>query len=322
MKAGLKDSKILFCALVMLVLGTSSQAATVTVQVIKSDELKAYEEAYSGFQKVVQENLKETKFREVQFQEHILKMKPDENDEILKEISHGSDLILTIGTEATKFASERIKDRPIIFCMVLDPVGSGLVRSWVPSGNNLTGASLDIPVRTQFEKFKLLVPSLKKLGVLYTSETESGVKYAEVVAKSLGIDLVSAKITSEKEIPQSLEGLKERTQGLWSVPDRTIFSPSSTEQILLFTLRNGIPFMGLSSAYVKAGALFALNCDYEEIGEQAGEAALLVLCGNLPTEVPITTPRKLCLSLNQKTAERIGIKIPESLLKTAEEIIR
>ena len=314
--------KGLLGGLTILFLGTISQGSTITIQVIKSGEVLAYEEAYSGFQKAVRGNLNETKFSEVQFKEHVLKFKPDENEEILKEISNGSDLILTIGTEAAKLVNKRIRNLPIVFCMVLDPLENGLVQSSAPSRNNLSGSCLDIPLKVQFEKFKLIVPKLRSLGVLYTSETEYKVKNAEIVAKSLGIDLVSVKISSEKEIPPSLERLKEQTQGLWSVPDGTIFSPSSTEQILLFTLRNGIPFMGLSSVYVKAGALFALDCDYEDIGKQAGEVALLILCGNFPYEVPITAPRKIYLCINQKTAERIGIEIPAALLKTAEEVIR
>jgi putative ABC transport system substrate-binding protein len=313
----LKNFKALFWGLMIYLLGLTSQGSALTIQVIKSQELKAYDEAYSGFQKVLRENLKE-----VQFKEYVLKNNSEENEKTLKELQKSSSLILTIGTEATKLVSKRIKDKTIIFCMVLDPSGSGLVESLAPSGNNLSGSSLDIPVKMQLEKFKLLVPNLKSLGVLYTSETEGKVKKAEVVAKGLGINLVSVKITSEKEIPQSLEWLKRQTQGLWSVPDGDIFSPSSTEQILLFTLRNGIPFMGLSSVYVRAGALFALDCDYVDTGKQAGEIALLVFSGKYPSEIPIATPRKIYLSLNQRTAQRIGLKTPEALLKTAEEVIR
>lgn len=309
--------KALWCGLIILFLGTISQGSTLAIQVIKSGEVKAYEEAYSGFQKVIRESIKD-----VQFHEHVLKSESDESETILKQIESSSSLILTIGTEATKFVSTRIKDRPVIFCMVLDPIGSGFVESLTSSGNNLTGSSLDIPVKVQMEKFKLLVPELKSLGVLYTSETEDKVKKAEAVAKSSGVNLVSVKISSEKEIPRSLEWLKEQTQGLWSVPDGTIFSSSSTGQLLLFTLRNGIPFMGLSSVYVRAGALFSLDCDYVDIGKQAGETALLILNGKQPSEVPITTPRKMSLSINQKTAERIGIEIPAALLKIAEEIIK
>ena len=313
----LKNFKALFWGLMIYLLGLTSQGSALTIQVIKSQELKAYDEAYSGFQKVLRENLKE-----VQFKEYVLKNNSEENEKTLTELQKSSSLILTIGTEATKLVSKRIKDRTIIFCMVLDPAGSGLVESLAPSGNNLSGSSLDIPVKEQLEKFKLLVPGLKNLGVLYTTETEGKVKKAVVVARGLGINMVSVKISSEKEIPQSLEWLKEQTQGLWSVPDGLIFSCSSTEQILLYTLRNGIPFMGLSSVYVKAGALFALDCDYTDTGKQAGEITLLVLSGKRPSEVPITTPRKIYLSLNKKTAERIGLQIPESLLTITEEIIR
>jgi len=313
----LRDMKLYLGGFLIFLFGLTAQGSSLTIQVIKSSGVKAYDEAYSGFQKVINGNLKD-----VQFEEHILSSDIAENEKLIEQIKGNSALILTIGSEVTKFVSKRIKDHPVIFCMVLDPVESGLVESLAPSGNNLTGSSLDIPVRMQFERFKLLVPNLKILGVLYTSETEGKVRRAEVVANGLGINLVSVRISSEKEIPQSLELLKGQIQGLWSVPDGVIFSPSSTEQILLYTLRNGIPFMGLSSVYVKAGALFALDCDYVDIGKQAGEVALLILCGNLPSEVPITVPRKIYLTLNQKTAERIDLRVSKNILNVAEEVIR
>ena len=85
----------------------------------------------------------------------------------------------------------------------------------------------------------------------------------------------------------------EMVDALWSVADSTVFSPGSTKFILLHTLRNKIPFIGLSPAFVKAGALMALAADYQEVGTQCGELAVRVLSGYQPSSLPITMPEKI-----------------------------
>jgi putative ABC transport system substrate-binding protein len=87
--------------------------------------------------------------------------------------------------------------------------------------------------------------------------------------------------------------------------------------ILLYTLQNKIPFMGLSPAFVKAGALLALDADYQEVGAQCGGLAAKILTGDRPSSLPITTPQRATLHVNLNTAEIIGIKIPANRLKGA-----
>jgi len=89
------------------------------------------------------------------------------------------------------------------------------------------------------------------------------------------------------------------------------------EFIFLYTLRNKLPFMGLSPAFVKAGALMALAVDYQEVGAQCGGLAARILSGESPSSLPVTTPHKAILHINLKTAETIGIKIPAERLKGA-----
>jgi putative ABC transport system substrate-binding protein len=232
------------------------------------------------------------------------------------------DLIVTIGSRSTAMVSQKIKDIPIIFCMVLNPVSSGFIQSMRSSGNNLSGASLDIPVKIQLEKFKLIVPKLKKLGVLFTQDSKQVIIEAKRVCKNIGIELVPELIYSEKEIPGAVEALAQEVDGLWAVADTIIFTPQSTQHILLYTLRNGLPFMGLSPSFVKAGALFTLACDHKDVGRQAGELALGVLSGEEPLEVPITIPRMIYLCLNLRTAEQINLKIPEKIVSVAKEVFK
>ncbi|MFQ6031745.1 MAG: ABC transporter substrate-binding protein, partial [Candidatus Zixiibacteriota bacterium] len=238
------------------------------------------------------------------------------------------DLIVTIGSRSTAIVSQKIKDIPTVFCAVLNPVSSGFVQSMRssahrdPAERNLTGASLDIPVRIQLEKFKLIVPKLKRLGVLFTQDSKRVIVEADKVCRNIGIELVPELISSGKEVPGAVEALAQEVDGLWAVADTIIFTPQSTQYILLYTLRNGLPFMGLSPSFVKAGALFTLACDHKDVGRQAGELALRILSGEKPSQVPITTPRMIYLCLNLRTAEQIDLKIPEKIVSVAKEVFK
>ena len=101
------------------------------------------------------------------------------------------DLILTTGTSATEFAKKNFKDIPIVFSSVMYPIVSGFVESFNRPGGNITGASLSIPPKTQFEYFKMIVPNLKAIGVLYTDNTESLIPQAKQVAKNLNRELIA-----------------------------------------------------------------------------------------------------------------------------------
>jgi putative ABC transport system substrate-binding protein len=87
-------------------------------------------------------------------------------------------------------------------------------------------------------------------------------------------------------------------------------------------LKTGVPFIGLSSAFVKAGALMALSCDYTDIGIQAAETAKRILDGENPKDIPIAVPRKVLLCINMRTAKHIGLNIPTSIIELADEVIR
>jgi putative ABC transport system substrate-binding protein len=255
--------------------------------------------------------------------EYDLSVESTEEGQIAQKITDlKPDLIVTIGSRSTAILSQKIKDIPIVFCMVLNPVSSGFVQDMRTSGNNLTGASLDIPLRIQLEKFKLIVPKLKKLGVLFTQDSKQVILEAKSICQSIGIELVPQLIYSEKEIPGAVETLAQKVEGLWAVADTTIFTPQSTQYLLLYTLRNGLPLMGLSPSFVEAGALFTLACDHKDVGRQAGESALRILSGEAPSQIPVTIPRMIYLCLNLRTAEQIDLEIPDNIVSVAKEVFK
>ena len=300
----------------MLLFGDVAFSEEKRIVIVKSSNSPSFQAATQGVKKEIRKGDIHPVFIEYDFPLDL----PDEQ-QIVKRIRElNPDLIVTIGSKSTAFFSKQIKNIPIVFSAVLNPISSGFARSMWSSGNNLTGASLDIPIRTQLEKFKLIVPGLQKVGVIFTHDSEPVVREAKRVCKEIGLELVPVAISSEKEIPEVIEDLGQKVDGLWAVADTIIFTPQSTQYLLLYTLRNGIPFMGPFPSFVKAGALFTLAWNNKDVGRQSGELVLRVLAGEDPKQIPITTPRMIYLILNSRTAEQINLKIPPHIVSVAKEV--
>jgi putative ABC transport system substrate-binding protein len=283
------------------------------IVIVKSREIEPYEIALRSFRRTLN-----NKGFEPVVNEYVLPEANRDKEALLADIRRRDPrLIVTLGSAATSYVSKAIKNIPVTFCMVLNPLASGFIRNMSGSGNNVTGASLDISVATQFEALRTFVPSLKKIGVLYNpQETEAVIQQARRAAKELDMELVAIAVNSEDKIPDALRSLSKSVDAIWSVADGTVFS-SGSQEFILYTLQNKIPFMGLSPAFVKAGALLALDADYQDIGAQCGGLAAKILAGDSPSSLPTTTPQKTTLYVNLKTAETIGLKVPSERLKGA-----
>ena len=227
-------------------------------------------------------------------------------------------LIHTIGTQAARLAGESFKDIPIVFSMVLNPVDSGLVKGMNSSGNNLTGASMDIPASVQFRKIKALFPDGRRMGVIYNpSETGKMVEAAKDASAKLGMEILGVAVDEPSGVPVALGELLGKVDLLWSVADSHVFTRETSRELLSVTLKNKLPFVGLSPAFVKAGALMAFEMDPFDMGRQAADAAKRVLMGEKPSNVPISTPLKVRTVLNSNTIDLLDIRIPEKEMTSA-----
>jgi len=291
---GVRSTRYL-CAL-FLFLAAPVIAADDLIVVLKSREIEPYETALKSFSDSLRANGHDPRVRQ-----YLLPADNGSANELLRDIRRQKPrLILSVGSSATSQVSKAVHDTPVVFCMVLNPVASGFVQSMNAPGNNITGAALDIPARVQFEALRSLVPSVRKVGVIYNPrETGSVVRSAARAAEEIGLELIAIPITSEDRVPEALEALEQKVDALWSVADSTAFSSGSVEFILLHTLRNKIP------------------SDYEAVGLQCGEQAAKILGAAPPSSLPVTTPRNPTLHVNLKTAETIGLDIPPERLKGA-----
>ena len=165
-----------------------------------------------------------------------------------------------------------------------------------------------MPPRQQLETLHALVGA-RRIGVIYNpAETALVVAEARRAARRAGLELVPIEVHDSKDVLPALEKLDASIEALWSVADRTVLARGIVERVLLHTVETGLPFMGLSPQYVRAGALLAISTSYEENGRQAARLVEQVLAGRPAGSLPVSIPEQIAVVFNPRTAERLDLE--------------
>jgi putative ABC transport system substrate-binding protein len=229
---------------------------------------------------------------------------------------NGTSLILALGSLALETADREAAGIPIVAGMVLREAD-------IRRGRGVTGVFLEFPIETQFAWLLHLMPEVRRIGVVFNpAENRGTIETAGKVASRMGLELLAREVTTPPELPGALESLANRADVLWGISDNVVVTPQTARSILLFSFRNRIPFIGLSTAWVKAGAFYALDRDYRDIGRQCAELAVKVLAGADAGSLAPVPPRRVTYSLNLKTAEQMKMHVPSSLSRAAEQLFQ
>ena len=234
-------------------------------------------------------------------------------------VSNNKDLILAIATPAAQAAYNSTKKIPILVTAVTDPVKSGLIKSMNKPETNVTGTSDALPMDKQFQLIKKLSPNCKKVGILYnTSEANSEfqINAAKEQAKNFNLELVVAGIASSNDLSQTLNSLLSNIDVLYTPTDNLI--ASSMSLISSKCIEKKIPIIGAEKAHVDAGALATEGIDYYKLGFQTGLMAAEILNGKKPQDMPIQTLKETKLIINENTAKKLNITIPDDIRSKAE----
>ena len=279
---------------------------------LKSADVDVYNEVLEGFKSISRRPIISEYDMEGDFQK---------GKKFLARLKSGPkpDLILAIGIWALQVVVEEIRDIPVVFAMVLNPttvIGQ--------EAHNITGASMNVPIEQQIALLKGVSPQVKRIGVIYDpSKTGFLVRQAERIARDQGVRLVTKAIASSKDSFAALDAMQGEIDALWILPDLTVLAPESVQYMLLFSFRNKIPVLGLSENQARMGALLGLSFESgRDIGSQAGELANEILAGRSAEEIPFTTARKVRLTVNLKTASKLGLQIPKEIIDQADVVIR
>jgi putative ABC transport system substrate-binding protein len=288
------------------------------IAVVKSLDLPEYNAAYEGF--LAEVTAQGHKVKATPF---ILDRDPQKLEATCQAISDSKpDLIFALGTRAAREVAKRETTIPIVYAMVLAMPDDSRGGPFLRAQSNLTGATLNIPMETQLDEIQRVFPTAKRIGVLSDpSKTKSIVAAARFMVESRGLSMHVAWASSEAEVPDAVRQIRDSIDVLWMLPDETILTPRSARFIIFELIKAGIPVVGLSGAYVKAGALMALECNYNDIGHQSGEIAARILSGTAPQQVPQTVPRAFTRTLNLKVREHMKTPIDESVIEDSNVVI-
>jgi putative ABC transport system substrate-binding protein len=230
-------------------------------------------------------------------------------------------VVVTVGSFATSVVlAAKDVAVPVVFSMVLYPAESGFLARR-PAG--VTGVALDVPPEVQLGTVRRLVPSARRVGVLYNpAETGRIVAAARTAAERAGLVLVAREVAESGAAVGGLEALAQEVDVVWSVADGTVFTSQTTSALILAALRRRLPLFGLSQSHVRAGALAATVVDYADVGRQTAEATLRVLRGTPASEIPVATPRRPGFVLNVRTAGHLGLQVAPDVVADAVEVVR
>ncbi|MFZ4856530.1 MAG: ABC transporter substrate-binding protein [Desulfuromonadaceae bacterium] len=226
------------------------------------------------------------------------------------------DLILSLGTSATVPLSREIKDVPIVFSVVYDPVDAGIATSWKSSGNNTTGSSPLVPMSKLMDSLKKLAP-VKRLAVLYTpgeKNSETQVRELQKLENSYKIKVLPVRLENAGEVERLLPEVLRASDALYITGSNVVNSKIQTI-VDLSAKAKVITITHLEDLIVK-GVLMGVVADSYSGGRASGEKAVKILKGAMPSSIPISISTKNSVILNMNTVKKGAFVIPAEFMKT------
>ncbi len=242
--------------------------------------------------------------------------------EIENLLAQNVDMLFTVGTLPTVQAKPAVAgtDIPVVFGPITNPVGRGLVESIAHPGGNLTGTQSGGEIPKALEWLVTITPEAKKVYVPYNPDDAVSVDILGALAEvpsQLGIELVIEEVHSVEEAVAAIESLPEDVDAIFRLPSPTL-DPKNNE-LSRAAIKRGLP-MGAGLPLDEA-VLLTLTVDFFEVGKQTASLADQIRQGVKPADLPVQTG-EIVLTINLKTAETIGIDIPDELLRQADTVIR
>lgn len=237
-----------------------------------------------------------------------------------KFVGDKADIIIPITTPSAQPVVAATRSIPIVFSGVTDPVAAKLVKSWEPSGTNVTGISDYKAIAPQVKLIQTLVPDLKAVGYVYSAgEVNSAIVLEELKqeAQKQGFTVVPVAVQRSADIGTAARSLNGKVQAIYISEDNAVVS--AYEALHKAALEAKIPVIAADRDTVQRGAVAAYAVNQYDIGVATGKVAARVLKGEKAGTIPTQEVSKLELSINTKTAKELGINVPESLIKEAKE---
>jgi len=306
--------RVLFAVLLSGFMLYSGEVRAEKIGIILFSEENRYTEAAKGIRdRLEEEGIQEPKTTFIE--EHAGANKAKAAEIVRKFSADKMDLIFALGTSASLAVAREIKDVPIVFCVVYDPVEAGLVKDWKSSGNNVTGTSTLVPMSMLMDNLQLLAP-VKRLAVLYTpgeKNSESTLKRLQEVQAVYKITILPVLITKKEEISQILPEIIRTSDAIYLTGSNLVDSEVSV--IVDMATRGKVITVTHLEDLAEKGVLLGVCSDSYLLGRLAGGKGIKILKGAKPSSLPIDVLKKFSVILNMKTVAAGDFKISPDVMK-------
>jgi putative ABC transport system substrate-binding protein len=218
-----------------------------------------------------------------------------------------------------------LKDRPVVYSAVTDPVDAGLIESTEKGEKNIAGISDMTPVKAQIELLNRIKP-IKTLGHVYTSSEANAVSLAGIarqVCKEMGIKFVETTVSNSAEVKQAVQTIAGRVDGIYISNDNTVVSALAA--VTTVAAKHKIPVMSADpSSAETTPVLAAWGFDYYKMGKATGRLVNRILKGEKPEAIPtvfMNDASDVDLLINLDVASELGVTFPEDVIAKANTII-
>ena len=245
------------------------------------------------------------------------------NDLVLQKV----DLIVAPNNVAIQAARKATKSIPIVMVSSIDPVEAGYVKSFSDPGGNMTGFTTinrELSAK-RVELLRELLPKISRVGVLWDVEglgPAIGYKNYEAAARAFKLEIRSLEVRGPKpDFEKALEGAKAARVDALIVVINPLISQHAT-QVFELAMKSRLVSMTEGGQFVDAGGLISYGANLADLFRRAATYVDKILKGAKPADLPVEEPNKLELTINLKTAKKIGLTIPLNVLGRADRVIR
>jgi putative tryptophan/tyrosine transport system substrate-binding protein len=226
---------------------------------------------------------------------------------------------------AVEALRQQTRTIPIVFVLVLDPVGLGLVQSLARPGGNITGfGAVDSPMMGKWlQLLKEVAPNVTRVAVIFNPDTQPYATFfnraIEAAAPSFAMAITLAPVHDDAAIEDAIAAeARESGGGLIALPDS--FNVTHRDVITAAAVRHRLPLIGVADL-PRAGGLISYWYDAPELHAEAASYIDRILRGTDPADLPVQYPTKYSLIINLRIAKALGLTVPTSILDLADEVI-
>lgn len=240
-----------------------------------------------------------------------------------KFIGDRPDVIVAIATPSAQAVVAATRDIPVVYAAVTDPVAAKLVKGWDATGTNVTGVSDRSPLDKHLALIKRIVPSAKRVGVIYSPGEANSVAIIEALKKAApaaGLTLVEGPAARTVDVPSATQSLVGKVDVIYAPTDNNVMS--AFEGIVKVAQQAKIPLIAADTGAVERGAAAALGLDYYDLGRQTGKVVVRILKGEAPGKIASQVSDSFELHVNPAAALKQGVTLPDELVKSAKVVVK